>query len=182
MAIGKSEISLIVLIIFAMLSPVCIGTSPSLPFDKISAQVTVISVGDSNANLRIDRIDSYIKGPVQAAPQVEVGQEIKVVVYYVAPDNDGPSSSDIIAGQEYSADIQYCVSGGGLTCNPDGWRAAIYSARQFTSPSIRQQEYLLLVGFLLVLAGGAYILSKKRKAKQKIVVADTRKADIKKSR
>jgi hypothetical protein len=175
MATSPTEISLISMMIFAMLSPVCFGTPPSLPFDSLSAQVTVVSIEGDIATLRIDRIESYTKGPVQAAPRLEIGSGINARVYYVALDNGGLSLSDIIVGRNYSANIQYCVSDESLTCGYEGWSAAMYSSKP-TSPPAEEQGYLLIIVFLLILAAIAYISSKKRTAKQTSAPTGKRKA------
>lgn len=180
MASGRSELSFVSLAIIMLMVPICIGTPPSLPFDKLSAQITVVSIEGTNAILRIDRIDSYQKGPRQVAPSVEVGHEIEVGIYYVAIENWRTSLSDIITGQKYSADIQYCISDETLTCGYEGWSAAIYSAKQATSPPVEEQPVVLAVFLLLVLAACFCILFKRRQEKQKIIQGDKRKSGSRK--
>jgi hypothetical protein len=125
-------------IIFLMV--IISATPPSLPFDQLSVQATVTSMNDSLALLRIDRIDNYTKGPVQVAPKIKIGQEVTARIYYVAVDNRHTSLSDIILGQKYSVNLEYCSTVvAGIGCSYEGWNAAIYPAKDSVKSGAGEQ-------------------------------------------
>lgn len=93
------------------------------PLDTASAEITVFSLEDKIANIRIEEIRDYKRYPKANYPELKVGDVIKVKVYYLATSLPGP-----IIGKRYLANMSYCSTNyfGGLSCAYEGWSVALY--------------------------------------------------------
>ncbi|MFQ5968381.1 MAG: hypothetical protein ACE5MI_12360 [Acidimicrobiia bacterium] len=133
------------------------ASSPDGPLDTALAEVTVLSVEDDTATLRIRDLRDYIRSPIADFPQLGVGDEVLVRVYNVAPLGDvadavatGVRAGEaprhipepvLTEGESYLADMSACFSGviDGLSCPFEGWSVAIYPLRQLPG-STRQDS------------------------------------------
>lgn len=117
--------------------------APGGPLDTALAVVTILSVKDKMADIRIEEIRDYQRLPGATYSQLKIGDEISVLFSYIAPETlIGSEAKAVkegepppvtpqpkpITGKEYLASMTLCVTEyiGGLSCKYEGWSAVIY--------------------------------------------------------
>ena len=124
--------------------------SPAGPLDTAWATVTILSVEDDMATMKIQEIRDYYRYRHATYPELNVGDEVLVWVHNIAPQGAvggagtvatavkvGEAAPEIpqpvlIKGGEYLAEMSVCFTDyfGGLGCPYEGWSVAIYPLEQ----------------------------------------------------
>jgi len=99
--------------------------APAGPLDTALAEVSVLTVEDGAATIRVEEIRVYNRYPNATYPRLEVSSEIEVAVQDAA-------TGRLRAGEMYVAALSFCREGevGGLTCDREGWTGAFYALDQ----------------------------------------------------
>ncbi|MFH1127242.1 MAG: hypothetical protein V1718_04000 [archaeon] len=96
------------------------------PLDTALAEITILSVDGDTSKMRIEKIIDYVRYPGATYHELESGEELTIMVYYLAEETSGTTPKE---GKKYLAQLSICYNDyiGGLGCGYDGWSGALYS-------------------------------------------------------
>ena len=117
------------------------------PFDTAWAEVTIVSVEDDMATMKIQNLMDYFRYKHATYQELNVGEEILVrydtsalrstsganSVAMGVKEGEAPLETPqtvLIEGENYRADMSVCFSDGVTSCYFEGWSAAIYPLEQ----------------------------------------------------
>lgn len=128
------------------ITPPAIDIKPSsgenLPFDRVSAEVTVLSKIDKKWTLNIDKIRKYARYPKATYPTLKMGDTISVfLIALVEPNNPqmGESNLTPTIGKKYLAQLDMCYSKESFYgCEPGrDWLAYLSSLESTVSAKLK---------------------------------------------
>jgi len=112
------------------------------PLDTALAEITVLSVNDKIANIRVEKIIDYVRYPKATYPALKIDDKINIKITFVAPQSSGGTKSEAgrtgepyseiellpEVGKKYLVSMSLCIRDyiGGLSCEYEGWSGALY--------------------------------------------------------